>query len=300
MSFTHEHSFTLAAAPAAAYAALTDAAQLRRWFAEHAEPGREVGAPFRFWGRHTLDTPTAHEATQHITRWEPANALGFTWTIGGVPTEVTIVLNGDDASTRALLRHHVQGELDRPRAKELIYDHWCLAFGNLATHLAGGAGIVLPDYNDPNPEVRQVVLIDAPRSVVFRCLTEPALINQWFGTASSVVEPHVGGRFDLNWRYEHEGRPVEGGPKRIIEFVQDEKLVLDWPDWRGDKSVTGQTISFALESIGDATRLTFVHAGFGRAADIGDYPFGWVWFLSELTKVACGNAPKPATGTANA
>ena len=50
--------------------------------------------------------------------------------------------------------------------------------------------------------------------------------------------------------------------------------------------MTGQTISFTLESIGEQTRLTFVHAGFSRTTDISDYPFGWVYFLGELVKVS--------------
>ena len=62
------------------------------------------------------------------------------------------------------------------------------------------------------------------------------------------------------------------------------KLVLDWPDWRGDTTVTGQTTPWLLEPVGSATRVTFIHAGFSRTTDIGDYPFGWVWFLDQLNR----------------
>jgi len=71
-------------------------------------------------------------------------------------------------------------------------------------------------------------------------------------------------------------------------LMQDRKLVLDWPDWRGDDTVTGQTISFTLEPNGAGTRLIFVHAGFTRTADIGDYPFGWDGFLGMLKEEAEG------------
>ena len=64
--------------------------------------------------------------------------------------------------------------------------------------------------------------------------------------------------------------------------MENERLVLNWPDWRGDETVTGQTISFQLEPIDTRTRLTFVHAGFTRTADLSDFPFGWTWFLSQL------------------
>ncbi|MEP7382808.1 MAG: SRPBCC family protein [Gemmatimonadota bacterium] len=286
MSFTHEHSCKLAAAPRRVFVALTAPDEMTQWFAEHVEVGQGVGEPYRFWGRHSLDTPTVADASQRLLRYERDRALSFAWTLGRVPTEVTITLNADAESTRVVLHHAVNGELDRPRAKALIDDHWRLAFGNLAAHLAGDGGVALPDYADPAPRIRQVVLIDAPREVVVRCLIEPALINQWFGTSTSSVEPRVGGRYSVNWQYEIEGRQVQGGPTRILELVPDRRLVLDWPDWRGDASVAGQTISFELESVGAATRLTFVHAGFDRAADMSDYPFGWRWFLGELTKVA--------------
>lgn len=116
-------------------------------------------------------------------------------------------------------------------------------------------------------------------------MIEPDAVNRWFGTNSAVVEPRAGGRYELGWRYKADGKDVEGGPTRILEIEPNRKLVLDWPDWRGDKSVSGQTIAFLLEPEGNATRLTFVHAGFGRTSDIGDYGFGWPSHLAGL-KVA--------------
>ncbi len=308
MTWTHEHAATLDAAPSIVFNALTEPTQLSRWFAEHLDIGAAVDAPFRFWGKHTLDTPTADHATQRIVRWVPANALAYSWTIGGVDTEVSITLtaesptteggdHGADASTtttrtsgpaertKLLLRHRVASALPYPRERELIDDHWRLVCGNLAMHLSGG-GVVLPDFSDPTPEVRQVLMIDAPRDVVFRTLITPALVNQWFGTKVAVVEPRVGGLYETGWRYTIDGRDVVGGPTHIIEYVENERLVLDWPDWRGDMTVSGQTICFSLESVGTQTRLTFVHAGFGRTTDLSDYPFGWSEFLGNLTEVA--------------
>ena len=78
------------------------------------------------------------------------------------------------------------------------------------------------------------------------------------------------------------------GPTRVLEYVPNEKLVLDWPDWRGDKSVNGQKIACHLESVGQGTRVTFVHFGFDRTTDISDYPFGWVYFIGKLKDVCTG------------
>lgn len=286
MSWTHEHSWKLSATPSAVFAALTESAQLTRWFAEHVDVGTAVGHAFRFWGRHTLETPSAKDATQVITRWDPERALGYSWTIGGIETTVSIALSAEGDATRLLLHHTVGGTLPYARERELIDDHWRFVFGNLSAQLAGGDGIVLPDFADTSPIVHQTLLIDASRDVVFRTLITPELVNQWFGSTTTVVEPHVGGRYEVGWKYKIDSRDVVGGPTRILEYVENERLVLDWPDWRGDERVTGQTISFSLESVGEQTRVTFVHAGFTRTADIGDYPFGWVWFLGQMRDVA--------------
>lgn len=289
MSFTHTSTSKLAAKPAEVFRALTERAALERWFAEHAEPGSAVGQGYRFWGKHTLGSPKAADATQRITRHDPGTALGYSWTLRGVDTEVAMVLTADgESGAKLALSHVVPGDLGVTRAKELIADHWKWAFGNLAAYLAGGEGIVLPDYDDPAPVVRMTITINAPPATVFKALITPESINRWFGSKSAVVEPRVGGQYVVGWQYKVDGRDVTGGPTRILEIVPDRKLVLDWPDWRGDTTVTGQTISFDLEPAGAGTRLTFVHAGFTRTADIGDYPFGWVYFLGELQKEAEG------------
>ncbi len=290
MTWTHEHSCKLPASAERVFRALTHREELTCWFAEHAAPGTTSGGSFRFWGRHTLGVPSAMDATQQLTRFEPDTAVGFTWRLYQVETEVTIVLaaDGDGTSTKLTLRHEIHCDLGVTRGRELIDDLWKFTLGNLACHLAGGAGIVLPDYADPAPEVRMTITIDASPEAVFRALIEPEAINRWFDTTSAIVEPQVGGRYDLQWKYKVDGQEVHGGPTKILEIVPSRKLVLDWPDWRGDSTVTGQTITWLLEPSGSATQVTFIHAGFGRTTDISDYPFGWVYFLAELTKVAQG------------
>ncbi len=282
MTWMHEHAWKLDASTARVFAALTRKDELERWFAEHADVSLVPEGRYRFWGRYTLGVPDGAGATQVINRLDPDRSLGFTWSLYGVPTTVSMALAAEGDATRLTLHHQVEGVLPVPRARELIDDHWRLAFGNLAAHLAGGAGVVLPDYADPAPEVRLVISIAAPREAVFRALIEPDIVNKWFGAESAVVEPEVGGRYELGWKYQVDGRDVLGGPTRILDMVPNEKLVLDWPDWRGDQSVTGQKITFYLEPEGSGTKVTFVHSGFDRTADMSDYPFGWVGFMDNL------------------
>lgn len=286
MPFTHTFTTRLDAATGVVFEALSASEPLMRWFAERADVGREVGAPFRFWGRHTLGAPGESLATQRLIGWAPHSTLGFSWDIAGVPTEVWWTLAADGQRTALTVRHEVLGELPGDRTRELVDDHWRLAFANLTAHLAGGGWVDLPDYTDPHPRVRVQRTIAAPPPVVFHALTTPALVNEWFASSGATVEPREGGRYSVNWRYKVDGREVQGGPTRILHFAPPERLVLDWPDWRGDASVTGQSIAFSLEAEGDGTRLTFEHVGFTRTADIGDYAFGWRSFLQELARVA--------------
>jgi uncharacterized protein YndB with AHSA1/START domain len=284
MSFTHTHGWTLPATPDRVFRALTDPAELTTWFAEEVQIEPRANGVYRFWGRHTLGTPPREDARQTITRFEPNSVLVFSWPINEVDTDVTFTLAPDGAGTRLTLVHQVAGDLGVPRQRELIDDHWRLAIGNLSAHLGGGAP-VLPDYFDPTPEIRMTMPLDAPPSTAFRALIEPERINRWFGAKSAVVEPRVGGRYDLDWTYKVDGTDVVGGPTKILEMIPGVKLVLDWPDWRGDVSVVGQTITFLLAPDGKGgTTLTFVHAGFGRTTDMSDYGFGWRHFLDQLQK----------------
>jgi uncharacterized protein YndB with AHSA1/START domain len=283
-SFTHTHSWTLPATPDAVFNAFTDHTALTHWFAEDAQIEPRANGVYRFWGRHTLGTPPHDAARQTITRYEPNSALAFSWPINDVDTDVTITLEPVKKGTKLTLTHDVSGDLAVPRQRALIDDHWRLAIANLSSHLSGGTP-VKPDYFDPTPEVRIVMPIDAPPSTVFRALMEPEALNRWMGAKSAVVEPRVGGKYKLNWDYKVDGEDVAGGPTTILEMVPDEKLVLDWPDWRGDKAVPDQTITFLLAPDGKGgTTLTFVHAGFGRPSDVSDYGFGWQEFLTELRK----------------
>ncbi len=286
MTWSYQNSFKVAAPPAQLFAALISPSQLRRWFAEHADVETRVGGRYHFWGRHTIGAPVAADSRQRITRFEAGLLLAYQWPLWGIESEVTAVVSADSQGSSLGISHSVEGKLPVPREKELIEDHWRLSHGNLSEHLTGGTGILLPDYTDPAPEIRQTIMIDAPPATVWRALIEPAAINRWFGTDSAIVEPQVGGRYDLNWSYKVDGRDVHGGPTRILELRPDELLILDWPDWRGDSAVPVQKISFRLEPVDGGTRVTFVHSGFTRASDVGDYPFGWAWFMGELVKEA--------------
>ncbi len=284
------HSFTgqLPAPPSRVFAALTDPAELRIWFADEAVVDPRPGGAFRFWGPHVYGAPKAGE--QRLTRFEPGVALAFTWTLHGMPSEVTLELSPGDPETNAtgttLRGRHLFAE--RPaigRAREMVDDLWRILNGNLAAHLRGGEGLTRVDFADPSPAVRLSIVIDAPVDKVFRAFTDPELLSRWTGAPTPLVEPRAGGRYEYGWRYEVDGRQVAGGPTRILDYVENQKLVTDWPDWRGDPEVPTQKITWLFDDLGGRTRVTLVHDGFVRPVDISDYPFGWVGFGEMLQAI---------------
>ena len=151
-----------------------------------------------------------------------------------------------------------------------------------AEHLRGGRNLVLPDFATERPEVRLSVEIAAPPAQGFRALLDPALMNRWLGGAARVDLERR--EISYGWHYTIEGRGVDGGPTRILELVENQKLVTDWPDWRGDPAKPSTRVTWLLEPLagGKRTRLTIVHDGFAHAADRGDYQQGWGGFADQL------------------
>lgn len=279
----HTFAWTLPAPPDRVFAALTDPQELAVWFAEHVDVEPKAGGAFRFWGKHTYGVRDRTAATQTLTRFEPEKALAFTWPIDGVATTVELALApGDDGETKVEGRHAFAGPAPFARPAELVSDLWRIHEGNLKARLTGEDAITRPDFDDPSPVVRASIVVAAPRATVFRALMEPEKLAKWMWAEAAVVEPKVGGRYSYGWNYKIDGRDVAGGPTRILEFVENEKLVTDWPDWRGDETVPDQTVTWLLEDVDGGTRVTVVHAGFVRPADISDYPFGWAGFLNQL------------------
>ena len=287
-AWTHEYAFPIPGSPERLFAALTTKEQLEGWFAEHVRIDSREGGDFRFWGRHTLGTPSEGEAGGTITRFEADRAFGFEWELFGAPSTVLLELTPETTdhgpATRVAVRHSFETMFEGPRNEEMVDDWWRFNLGNLMAFTTDHGDVLRVDFGDPSPEIRIVTHIDAPPGRVFRALTEPAALNQWMAK-DATVELREGGVWDLGWPAP-EG--YTGPNMRILELIPDRKLTVLWPDWRGDNSVPHQTVTWELEPTEDGTRVTLIHAGFVRAVDVSDFPFGWGYFLSQLKPVAEG------------
>jgi uncharacterized protein YndB with AHSA1/START domain len=281
---THEFTETLPAAPERIFQALTDESELTCWFAEHVEIELHPGGEFRFWGKHTYGAPTRAQSSQKVVGVEPPRRLVFSWRLEDRESEVTLELAADPQKAHSTVlrgKHHFPVAPAVARPLDLIDDLWRSNMANLRAHLAGGVGLCLPDFADPSARIRQSILITAVRHEVFEALLDPAILNKWIA-AHAVVEPEVDGRYTYGWKYAVRGQQVEGGPTRILELVENTRLVTDWPNWRGDPGLPSQRITWLLEAIGEQTRVTLIHEPFERPTDFSDYPQGWGYFLGKL------------------
>jgi len=277
---------TFPGSPQTAFVALTEPEALETWFAEHAEVEPRVGGAYNFWGKYSLGAASKARATQMVTKYDPPTTLAFSWRLMDRDSEVTWTLRPEGEGTKVSVRHEFQSLPQGVRVKEMIDDLWRLHTGNLCFYLMGERKIYRPDFDDPDPIVRHEIEIDASPAKVFAALVTPEHIKKWFPAPAPVVEPRVGGKYGFGMSYELDGKKVEPPPMTILEFEENRKLTITWPDWRGDPTVPDQKVAWTLEDLGGRTRLTLVHSGFTRAVDVSDYPFGWVEFVGAIKKTA--------------
>ena len=107
-------------------------------------------------------------------------------------------------------------------------------------------------------EIRVERIFDAPRDVVWRAMTDPDLVAQWWGRGNKLVierDERVRGG---HWRYvEHAGGETHGFEGRYAEIVPPERTVRTF-EWDG---MPGHVIleTATLEDLGDGrTRLVAV------------------------------------------
>ncbi len=143
-------------------------------------------------------------------------------------------------------------------------------------------------------EIRKVVTINASAETVFKALTDPAELTQWFPDVV-VLEPKVGGktRFtftkDSNRTNCYKNRDADkssGG--RVLDFVKNKKLAYTWKS-EGVPDFPETVVTWDLESLSDnQTRVTLTHTGFtGKepaSVSYEGHDQGWSFFVQELVK----------------
>jgi uncharacterized protein YndB with AHSA1/START domain len=263
-------SAVMPAPPEAVHAALTDAAALRVWLAEHAE----VALPdrYEFWGRYTPDGAEPHQRVLHASE----RTLRLAWTVDGVETTVEFTLAENDASheeagstlltlTQSDLPSFAEVLSDKAGPRGELQTFWSLAIVNLSDYLSGRELTPKCDYTSPRLEAS--VVIDAAPEAVFDSLTQPEQFRRWFG-ANVDIEPHVGGRFAMG------GFELDPGGAKFVEFEPGRKATLRFAD--------GESTTWELDGSEGRTRLTVVQSGF----DVDNPPYpGWAGWLSGVAEL---------------
>ena len=140
----------------------------------------------------------------------------------------------------------------------------------------------------PNAIEREI-LIDAPVEVVWRVVTEPSQIRQWF-TDQAEVELRVGGsghlRFSSGDSYQLQIEAVEPPRRFAFRWVQPEGT----PVRQGNSLL----VEFTLHPEAGSTRLRVVESGFDaldwsdeeKQKYAGDHTRGWTTIIGRLRDVA--------------
>lgn len=253
----------VAAPPAAVLHAITDAATLRIWLAEHAEV--ELPERYEFWGRYTPEGDAPH---QRLLRADD-RGVRFAWLLDGVETTTSITLEpeGSEATIITLTQSHFdfQEAIEESSIRGVLQTFWALALANLVDHLEGREPTAMVDFT--SAEMQRTVLIDALAEQVFDSLIDSATVSRWFGFPIE-IEPHVGGRVGMG------GLENNPHPAKIVELDPGRRMSIDWG---GPVGVT----TWELDESSGRTRLTLVQSGFG-----GTPPYaGWGGNLSGLAEL---------------
>ena len=133
-------------------------------------------------------------------------------------------------------------------------------------------------------EVRKEITINASQSRVFKAITDPQQLTQWFPDVIS-IEPKIGGKisfkaFEPNSdNFQNKDHIVEG---IITELEEDKKLAYTWspsdiPDFPPTKVVW-----FLEEIQKEKTKVIITHSGILDEVSKKPYDERWDWFAQGL------------------
>jgi uncharacterized protein YndB with AHSA1/START domain len=141
-------------------------------------------------------------------------------------------------------------------------------------------------------EIRKTIVIDASPEVVFKAITEPHELTQWFPD-HAVLEPKIGGRVRFSFykeksEAEHE-RKMDYLQEGIVkEFIPNRKVSYTW-QLKGIPEFPETTVVWELEEIeANKTRVELTHSGFTGKEEgklsFTEHEKGWSYFLGRLEK----------------
>jgi uncharacterized protein YndB with AHSA1/START domain len=138
-------------------------------------------------------------------------------------------------------------------------------------------------------QIEKEILIEAPIDVVWRAVTEPDQIKQWFSQEAE-IDPKEGGEGRLSFP---SGQTFY---LQIEAFEPPRRFAFRWVHPEGTKAQPDNSmmVEFTLESEAGNTRLRVVESGFDqidwadekKAKYFDDHSRGWAFLLGRLRDFA--------------
>lgn len=137
-------------------------------------------------------------------------------------------------------------------------------------------------------QVRKTIEIDASPEIVFKAISDPDELTNWFPEAV-ILEPVAGGKTKFTFSKDskrticaREHDKINEG--RVLEFVNNKKLVYTWQP-TDEPGFPETIVTWELEEISkNKTRLTLTHTGFANNDQAKGHSEGWSFFIGELEK----------------
>lgn len=279
-----ERTYELPAGAERVFAALTDAPQLRAWFAEHAQVEPRAGGAYRFWGKFTAWIPSEAVSDGRILEFESGRRLSYAFTWRETRCEVALAIEAIGAG-KCLLHVRMSAA---PRCMGLgkdcpwyMLDFWRYSIGNLRHYLKTGVAALRPDFTARGP-VDLSIFIAAPPERVFAALTDPEKMDRWL-SKKATVELRKGGAYSFGWTQKGaEEQLVPCGPGRILEVVPGKLVVHDWT-YQGEPPTT---VRWELTAAPGGTMVHLTHDVPPSEPVRAGYVGGWSSYLVELAEFA--------------
>lgn len=134
---------------------------------------------------------------------------------------------------------------------------------------------------------------DAPRELVFKAFTDPDQLAAWFGPVGVdsprdriVVEPRVGGAWQLVMVWEEGGAAKEGPIDAVISVFDPPSLLVATQRAEPDAGTVVQLeMRLEFEDLGGRTRLHLTQGPFDSAEFLDMTREGWGTSFTKLDKV---------------
>ena len=141
-------------------------------------------------------------------------------------------------------------------------------------------------------EIKKNIVIEASPEVVFKAITDPQELTNWFPD-QAVFEPKVGGKvrffFYKEKSEEKHTRTIDYFPEGTVkEFIPNKKVTYTW-QLKDIPEFPETIVTWELEEIDvNKTKLVLIHSGFTGKEEgklsFKEHDQGWTYFLGRLEK----------------